>query len=164
MPGVKEATGVQTGKAWGATPHTSHEVINIAVKRKKINLFINSHYTPLKYFKRMSKLKHICGDADMFLHRHRLIMEDYFESLFFSIVSRSSPQPGSVRMDPSGKMIVGTLRFPLFNFITNSVASSLPSSPMRRYSMPLASKNAFARWQSGQNSVVYITICDGFVL
>jgi len=80
---------------------------------------------------------------------------------FIDIFSCNSLLLGSTRTDPSGKMMVGTLRYPLFTFIINSVASSFPSRPTRRYLILLVSKNAFARWQSEQYSVVYITICDG---
>ena len=34
IPGVKEATEVQTGKVWGATPQTSQAVITIVNKIK----------------------------------------------------------------------------------------------------------------------------------
>src|SRR5689334_24873727 len=57
----------------------------------------------------------------------------------------SSSQVGSTRMDPSGKMMVGTLRRPLFTRITNSVAASFPSRKMGLYGMPFASKKALAR-------------------
>ena len=45
MPGVDEEIGVQTGNGWGATPQPSHELINIAKKRNKINFFIFLLYT-----------------------------------------------------------------------------------------------------------------------
>ena len=34
MPGVKEATEVQTGKVWGATPQISQAVITVVNKKK----------------------------------------------------------------------------------------------------------------------------------
>ncbi len=47
IPGVKEATGVQTGNVWGATPQISQEVINIAVDRNIMIFFITFPlYTP----------------------------------------------------------------------------------------------------------------------
>jgi hypothetical protein len=80
------------------------------------------------------------------------------------IFALSSSQLGSARTAPSGKIIVGTVLYPLLTFITNSVASWSSSSLTRRYSILLASKNAFARLQSEQYSVVYITICDGLMV
>lgn len=45
MSGVKEGMGVQTGNDCGATPQTSHELINDVKKRKQISFFIHLLYT-----------------------------------------------------------------------------------------------------------------------
>jgi len=67
---------------------------------------------------------------------------------------------GSTNIEPSGKIMVGTLLKPLLIVVTNSVASSFSSSCILMYSILLASKNAFARRQSPQCWVVYTVILD----
>jgi len=53
------------------------------------------------------------------------------------VFARSSLKLGSTSTSPSGKMMVGTLLFPLIKLMTNFVASLLSSSPTRRYLIPL---------------------------
>jgi len=179
IPGVREGMAVQTGNGCGETLQASHAVrININININQVNTFFISLCSHIlrnsiglsTNFKKLFKL--IKSQAEIFFNRRislLVIMFLLYAVCLFpfyapDIFTRSSSQLGSTSTSPSGKMMVGTLLLPLFILITNLVASSSPSRPIRRYLIPLVSKNAFARWQSAQYSVEYITICDGFIL
>ncbi len=131
----------------------SQEASSDARNRKKINLFIFPLYTYELRGKEMlgGLLCDYCDPVNL-------------EELALPAAIFSSSQLGSTRIVPPGKIMVGTLLYPLFIAITKSVASWLFSSPTLRYSIRSASKNALARRHSGQDSVVYMTICDGVLL
>ena len=121
IPGVPDGIGVQTGKGCGDTFQVSHAESKIAKTSKVKNTFFIMAIIPV----------------------HFLLAE--LLAQIVEVFSCNSFQLGSVSIVPSGKTMVGTLLYPLFMLTTNSVASSFPSNPTRRYSILLVSKNFLAR-------------------
>jgi hypothetical protein len=71
---------------------------------------------------------------------------------------------GSTSISPLGKIMVGTIRFPLLSSFTNDAASTTSSTSIFWYSILCLAKNAFARLQSGHHSAPYMVMMEGFGL
>ena len=78
-------------------------------------------------------------------------------------LAESSRAFGSTRIEPSGKMIVGTLRIPPLIRSTSAAACSSVSILIYSYGMACASNHRFARRQSPHQVVAYIVIVLGMV-
>lgn len=86
IPGVSDGMGVQTGNVCGATPQTSHELINTAKKRKQKNFFILLLYTG-KIMKKEAFLQ-----KGLFKNEQSLLISSLFwRSVFFYCCSEFSP-------------------------------------------------------------------------
>src|SRR6266699_3841263 len=81
---------------------------------------------------------------------------------FYENFAASSLGPGSTRIEPSGKTMVGTLCMPPFIRTTYSAALSSSSILINSYGMPCASNQRLAIRQSPHHFVAYILITSCF--